>query len=209
MVYVYDILVNFNEKMIDFYDWDKNDQIRHIRKMPIFKVSSKVIIDIMFNKVKINSEIINLIKDKTEVFNLRSVNTLPFVCTFVSAETAVAVSMNKNGIVLEKSKFLVNEELEIISVGNKLKKIDLEYSIVKTDKHSLLLRNEEEKLNEIVKEIDLLKDNEEVINYLYYEWFNKPCTKNAYEELIFDLKKDFTPRHEELLNLLNILKVKK
>ena len=92
MVYVYDILANFNEKMIDFYDWDKNDQIRHIRKMPIFKVSSKVIMDIMFNKVKINSEIINLIKDKTEVFNLRSVNTLPFVCTFVSAETAVAPS---------------------------------------------------------------------------------------------------------------------
>ena len=209
MVYVYDILVNFNEKIIDFYDWDKNDQIRHIRKMPIFKVSSKVIMDIMFNKVKINSEIINLIKDKTEVFNLRSVNTLPFVCTFVSAETAVAVSMNKNGIVLEKSKFLVNEELEIIGVGNKLKKIDLDYSILEIENHSLLLRSEEKILDEMIREINLLKDNEEVINYLYYEWFNKPCTKNAYEELIFDLKKDFTPRHEELLNLLNILKVKK
>ena len=93
----------------------------------------------MFNKVKINSEIINLIKDKTEVFNLRSVNSLPFVCTFVSAETAVAVSMNKNGIVLEKSKFLVNEELEIIGVGNKLKKIDLDYSILEIENHSLLL----------------------------------------------------------------------
>lgn len=209
MVYVYDILVNFNEKMIDFYDWGKNDQIRHIRKMPIFKVSSKVIMDIMFNKVKINSEIINLIKDKTEVFNLRSVITLPFVCTLVSTESAIAVSMNKNGLVLEKSKFLVNEELEIISIGNKLKKTDLEYSIVKTDKHSLLLRSEEKKLNEIVREIDLLKDNDEVINYLYYEWFNKPSTKNAYDELIFDLKKGFTPKHEEISNLLNILIIKK
>ena len=209
MVYVYDILVNFNEKMIDFYDWDKNDEIKHIRKMPIFKVNNKVIMDIMFNKIKLSSEIINLIKDKTEVFNLRSVITLPFVCTLVSTESAVAVSMNKNGLVLEKSKFLVNEELEIISVGNKLKKIDLEYSIVKTDKHSLLLRNEEKKLNEIVREIDLLKDNDEVINYLYYEWFNKPSTKNAYDELIFDLKKGFTPKHEELSNLLNILIIKK
>lgn len=209
MVYVYDILVNFNEKMIDFYDWDKNDEIKHIRKMPIFKVNNKVIMDIMFNKIKLSSEIINLIKDKTEVFNLRSVITLPFVCTLVSTESAIAVSMNKNGLVLEKSKFLVNEELEIISVGNKLKKIDLEYSIVKTDKHSLLLRNEEKKLNEIVREIDLLKDNDEVINYLYYEWFNKPSTKNAYDELIFDLKKGFTPKHEELSNLLNILIIKK
>lgn len=209
MVYVYDILVNFNEKMIDFYDWDKNDEIKHIRKMPIFKVNNKVIMDIMFNKIKLSSEIINLIKDKTEVFNLRSVITLPFVCTLVSTESAVAVSMNKNGLVLEKSKFLVNEELEIISVGNKLKKIDLEYSIVKTDKHSLLLRNEEKKLNEIVREIDLLKDNDEVINYLYYEWFNKPSTENAYDELIFDLKKGFTPKHEELSNLLNILIIKK
>lgn len=209
MVYVYDILVNFNEKMIDFYDWDKNDQIKHIRKMPIFKVNSKVIMDIMFNKVKISSEIVNLIKDKTEVFNLRSVSTLSFVCTFVSSECAVAVSMNKNGVVLEKSKFLVNEELEIIGVGNKLKKIDLDYSIVKTVNHSLLLRSEEKILDEMLREINLLKDNEEVINYLYYEWFNKLGTKNAYDELILDLKKDFTPKHEELFNLLNILKVKK
>lgn len=208
MVYVYDILVNFNERIIDFYDWDKNDEIIHIRKMPIFKVKNNVVMDIIFNKVKINN-IVNLIKDKTEVFNLRTVNTLPYVCTFVSNESSVVVKMDKNGLVLEKSKFLINEELEIISVGSKLKKIDLDYNILEKENNSLLLRSEEKVLNEMEKEINLLKNNEEVINYLYYEWFNKPSTNNAYDELILDIKKDFTPKHEELLNLLNILKVKK
>lgn len=208
MVYVYDILVNFNERIIDFYDWDKNDEIIHIRKMPIFKVKNNVVMDIIFNKVKINN-IVNLIKDKTEVFNLRTVSTLPFVCTFVSNESSVVVKMDKNGLVLDKSKFLINEELEIISVGNKLKKIDLDYNILEKENNSLLLRSEEETLSKMLKEINLLKNNEEVINYLYYEWFNKPTSSNAYDELILDIKKDFTPKHEELLNLLSILKVKK
>ena len=35
MNYIYDILINFNENLYDFYDWNLNDQIDHIRKIPV------------------------------------------------------------------------------------------------------------------------------------------------------------------------------
>ena len=43
MNYVYDILLNFNEIGYYFYDWNGNDNILHIRKIPIFKIDSKTL----------------------------------------------------------------------------------------------------------------------------------------------------------------------
>ena len=40
MTYIYDILLNFKEELIEFYDWNKNDNIIHIRKIPLLKISN-------------------------------------------------------------------------------------------------------------------------------------------------------------------------
>ena len=39
MNYIYDILVNFKETLYDFYEWNKNDNITHIRKIPLFRIN--------------------------------------------------------------------------------------------------------------------------------------------------------------------------
>ena len=41
MNYIYDLLLNFNENIYEFYDWNKTDNIKHIKKIPIFKIDSK------------------------------------------------------------------------------------------------------------------------------------------------------------------------
>ena len=41
MNYIYDIILNFQERIYDFYEWNKTDVITHIRKIPVFKISSK------------------------------------------------------------------------------------------------------------------------------------------------------------------------
>ena len=33
MSYVYDILINLNKKFYDFYDWNNNDKILHVKKV--------------------------------------------------------------------------------------------------------------------------------------------------------------------------------
>ena len=37
MKYIYDIVLNFNEEFFEFYDWNLNDEITHIKKIPIIK----------------------------------------------------------------------------------------------------------------------------------------------------------------------------
>ena len=52
MNYIYDILLNYNKKLYEFYDWNLSDSIVHIRKIPIFKISTNQLIDLVNNKIK-------------------------------------------------------------------------------------------------------------------------------------------------------------
>ena len=37
----YDILVNYHKIAYEFYDWNKTDDVKHIKVIPTFKVSYK------------------------------------------------------------------------------------------------------------------------------------------------------------------------
>lgn len=40
MNYMYDVLLNFNDFPYDIFEWNKDDKINHIRKIPLFKLKT-------------------------------------------------------------------------------------------------------------------------------------------------------------------------
>ena len=52
-------------------------------------------------------------------------------------------------------------------------------------------------------------DSTDKIDYLYYEWFNTNKGKNKYKKLVSSIKSSYTSKHEYILELLNLLKIKK
>ena len=40
MNYIYNIALNFQKNFVDFFEWNLNDNIIYINKIPIFKVSN-------------------------------------------------------------------------------------------------------------------------------------------------------------------------
>ena len=40
MNYAYDLTLNFNKKYIDFYEWNKEDNLEYYVKVPIFKITN-------------------------------------------------------------------------------------------------------------------------------------------------------------------------
>ena len=48
MIYIYDILLNFNTSLIEFFEWEENDLIKYVKKLPIYKVSD----DFLYNLKK-------------------------------------------------------------------------------------------------------------------------------------------------------------
>ena len=73
MNYIYDILLNFNKKIYDIYEWEKNDIITHIRKIPLFIVEKKQLLEIVNNEVIFNQEKLKKIENKTEIFTKNNV----------------------------------------------------------------------------------------------------------------------------------------
>ena len=210
MIYAYDLLVNLNNKMYDFYDWLESDDFLHVRRCPLIKVDNKTFIDFNFKKVRVSLEFLNLIKDKCQVFKTSGVETVNFACIFTNKENALMLTFESNGIVSKRSKFLINEELEINELANKLKNTDVSYNVINCKYNvNKMLREESEKIFLILNELDSIKEFKEKIDYLYYEWFGKKSSNNKYEELIKDIKSCYSKKHEDFLEILNLITIGK
>lgn len=210
MNYVYDILSNFNQELYDFYDWDKNDNFTHLRKVPSFRVSKEVLVDLMFKKVKIKGNLLKLIKDKTQVFTKEGVDVIEYCFIVSDSVNALGVILDEDGVVYKRSNFLVSEELEINKCLKTSKIYNVEYNLLSSKTHySNMTRNEEKVTNLILNELELIMDSTDKIDYLYYEWFNTNKGKNKYKKLVSSIKSRYTSKHEYILELLNLLKIKK
>lgn len=210
MNYVYDILSNFNQELYDFYDWDKNDNFTHLRKVPSFRVSKEVLVDLMFKKVKIKGNLLKLIKDKTQMFTKEGVDVIEYCFIVSDSVNALGVILDEDGVVYKRSKFLVSEELEINKCLKTSKIYNVEYNLLSSKTHySNMTRNEEKVTNLILSELELIMDSTDKIDYLYYEWFNTNKGKNKYKKLVSSIKSSYTSKHEYILELLNLLKIKK
>ena len=65
MIYIYDILLNFNTSLIEFFEWEENDLIKYVKKLPIYKVSDDFLYNLVKNEIKVSDDFLNEIKDKT------------------------------------------------------------------------------------------------------------------------------------------------
>jgi len=41
MNYVYDVLLNFQDYAYEFYEWNIDDEITHVRKVPMVRISTE------------------------------------------------------------------------------------------------------------------------------------------------------------------------
>ena len=91
MNYAYDILLNFQNKYFEFYEWNKKDIITHIKKIPILKITTKDLNVIKTNKIKLDKEFLKKIENKAETFKKEKINAI----LLTDGEDTVALKINK------------------------------------------------------------------------------------------------------------------
>lgn len=209
MVYVYDTLVNLNEELLDFYDWDEIDNYVHIRRIPLFKISELDYYDFVTKKIRLVEEELLRINDKTQIFSNRGIDNIKYALVVTDGSGALVLEFNDKGYVIRKSKFIINEEMEILEMAKEIKEEKIKYNVIskKIDRNSMI-RSEKKILAEILEELDTIKDDSEKIDYLYYEWFDTNDGDDKYIALIKALKSKFTYKHMNFLELLNLLTIK-
>lgn len=191
MTYIYDVTLNFNEILYDFFEWNNGDTLTHVRKIPIFKVSNEVFIDILSNVIKISDTILSKIKDKTDVYGKK--NKSFTACLIRNEDNIIALKFNEDGVSKYISNIVVEEELDILEIKVNTTKT-FEYEIIKPRKTLLTTRYDSMNKTYIEKQLNSLNvDNDsEKIKYLYFEYFGKYITD---EKLALNkLKKEFVKK---------------
>ena len=206
---IYDILVNFKKIPYEFYEWNKEDDVKHVKKMPSIKVSDSTLYDIFYNDAVVSKKFLDQIKDKTEIFFGRTVKKVKYACVIYNDDVALSILLNDNGEIIGKSKLLFDEEEDVLKEDVPLKEID--YNIIKKSKKISGLTRRETKivllLSKYLDKIHESKKNDE-IKYMYFECFNKVEEDNekAYKNLKNEVLKANLNVIETLKTLIKVLK---
>ncbi len=210
MIYVYDILLNWSDdRLYDFFEWEKTDKLEHIKRIPLFKVEKNIINKFMYNNIKIEQSFINKIYNITEVYTAKKVLKIPYAFIMTDGITSLAVKTDKLGNVKYRSKLIVDEESEIICISSKLSKTCFEYKAGNVINEELFItRNELKIKNYLLNIINKAYKNKEYnkLKYLYKEYSkkNNDDIDAIYNELTNSLSNSLNQKHINLYNIFNM-----
>ena len=207
MNYIYDIYLNYNKILYDFYEWNNKDTIIHVHKIPIFKVSTKTLIDLKQNIIKINKDFLNKICNKTEEFKQNKILKTKHSTLFSDGKDVIAIKFNKNGINHLKSSIYIDEHEELTNIIKNKKETQVEYkTIKKTKQNKFQTRFELENKIFILKELNKIykTNNYQKINYICLECFGK--TENNFKNSINKIKKEITKDNDNFYKIYNVFK---
>ena len=115
MNYIYDIFLNYNDLAYEVFEWNKEDKISHIRKIPLIVISSLDLYNLINKKIIIDSSFLTKIYRKTEVFSKRDNYYLDYSFLATDKNEIIAFKLDKNGLIKQYSKLLVEEEIEVLN----------------------------------------------------------------------------------------------
>lgn len=194
MNYTYNIKINLKKDLINFYEWENNDNIITIKKIPVFTVSENDYSNIINKNIKVFDNFLNKISFSN------------YVCIFCTAVDAIVIEFNKKGFVNKLSKLTLEEESEVIDEFLNNKKYELKYEITETERNYSFNTREE---NYVKKQIyDFLvkeKLNDKTIEYLYFEWFGNTIGNKKYEMLTEAVLNDYSDNHEKLHKIIELI----
>ncbi len=177
MDYVYDIVLNFQNNYYEFYEWKSSDKIINVKKVPIYKISTKDYLNIKEHSITIDK--ISLPK-QSKLFLV------------TNGFEIMGLLINNKGQIIKKSSLIFEESDDILSDIEDIKSINIKYQIDNFHKQQLMSRANEEKMQYIdncLKNIDKQKD-EYFLKYLYYD--------------IYDAKEDDIDKiYQDLIKLAN------
>lgn len=168
MNYIYDILLNFNNCPYEVFEWNRTDEITHVKKIPLIKVKSDILYDLVNKKVKFD---MTKYYKKTEIFS-KNKNYIEYAFLATDQKEVIAFDFTNNKL----SKLLIEEADEVIEYSYNIGFTNLNYEIIGDKKIDYFqTRNEKKMKNYINSEIKktISEKNIEKLDYLYLECFNK------------------------------------
>ena len=181
MRFIYDIVVNYENNFFEFYEWEKEDNIINIKKMPLFLVNNETYKIIKYESVTINSTFVDKIRDKTFAYNKIKIGPS---CLITNGMEVIGILCNDKGEVIKdnpmhEDNIFMCEYMTgvktIAKVAYEAADIDIyDIDIIKRKKinKNNINRREAERREFLINYINS-ENNNSNLKYLYYDYFEK------------------------------------
>lgn len=199
MKYAYDVVLNFNDKFYNFYEWNTNDTITYVKKIPIYKVTNGIINEIITNNISLDVSFIETIP-VSYIYKEMFIEKVYGLMIMTSTDSSIALNFDNNGKVLKISDIMLDDLEEITNLVNKMKYTNIKYEVLSKKEDRLVIRNDVNMYNFINNKIDSINNKDE-IKYIYYECFLKNDCNNI-NDMKKNIKKYYTKDPEKLYKLL-------
>ena len=210
MNYIYDIFLNYDKNLYEVFDWNKEDKITHIRKIPLVIVKTEDLYNLVNKIVTFDLEFLNKIYQKTEIFNKRKIEYIEYSFLATNKKELIAFKLNKNGNIIQYSKLLYEEEEEELNYSKSLGFKNINYKVQKKKENfSFKTRNEDKIKKYIYEELEKIKNNSNKIKFLYFECFGNTKNKNLLKEIHYKLENNWENNYIEVYNCLKNIAIKR
>ncbi len=194
MNYIYNIRVNLKPYLINFYEWSKEDNIILVNKLPLIYVKEADYINILNMSIELEKE------------ELNKLALCENLCLFSNSYDVLCVHFSNKGIIDKISKLMLIEEAEVLDELNSKKISYIKYKLINnSNNYKFITRYECCMIDKILNYIKSNKDSKDVIDYLYYEWFNNTKSNNKYEKLLEAIRGEYSNKHIKLYNVIQIM----
>ena len=205
MNYYYDVFLNFQDNYYMFYEWDEIDTVEYVKKIPLFHVDANTIIDMLGKKVKVNSNFLKEIENKTK---LKQNKYLKYTAIFGDGKNSLALEFNDEGLVINKSSLTVEDELNINEFIYSIAELKIDYEIISPCSFTKETR-QELKIKKILKlELESIYKNKNYskLKYIYLEWFNELSSNidEMYNKMLNKINKELTEKEFHIYELIKI-----
>ena len=203
MNYIYDIILNFNEEFYDFYEWNNNDNVINVRKIPVLKVDENTYVSLRNNKVQVSMETIDSLKKNFSLYNEKIEGNI--ICLITNGMSAFGVMFNNNGYLIKRSGMLFDEEEEVIDESENIKEVKIDFIKNEKQKSNNISRIVKEK-QKFIKDYISSVDDELTLKYIYYDYFEKEEDKNNIKEILLsEINSEWNSKLSKLYDLTKLL----
>lgn len=199
MNYIYDIVLNFQENYYQFFEWNKKDKIKNIKKIPIYHLNDTDLLNLINNKITVDNNFINKIKEDNK-------NNKKIICLVSNTKLTLGLLFDEKGHLLKRSSLIYEEEDEVNTFATTLPLTKINYLTNITTPKENKLRIEIEKKNQLLDYINSI-NNTILLKYLYYEYFKEEENNNIKikEILTQELEKNWTKKQNDLYHLVMLM----
>ena len=205
MDYYYDLYVNFLENYCMFYEWDEDDNLEYVKKIPLVHIDAKTYLNFRSKIVKVDTSFLKTILNKTK---LKDNTILKYAVIISDGKNSMALEFNDDGETISKSSLILDDEININEFMYNISVTKIDYEVIKKDKIIKETR-QEAKIKKILKlEILNMYQNKEYskLKYIYLEWFDKlkDTPEVMYAEMLKKLKGNLGSKEYAIYELIKL-----